>query len=109
MLYYVKRKLQFDTKIRGRMAAIGAIIDWLANFALIEVFPVMLSAIGLAGSMPIFSALDIIALVFVIMFVPETKGMSLEEVVRMFEIVPLSKMRRGKELVMGENKQVKAK
>jgi sugar porter (SP) family MFS transporter len=99
----------FDTKIRGRMAAIGAIIDWLANFALIEVFPVMLSVIGLAGSMFIFSALDIIALVFVIMFVPETKGMSLEEVVRMFEIVPLSKMRRGKEILMEENKQVKAK
>jgi hypothetical protein len=57
----------------------------------------------------IFSALDIIALVFVIMFVPETKEMSLEEVVRMFEILPLSKMRRGKEIVMGENKQVKAK
>ncbi|MFP3169835.1 MAG: hypothetical protein RXQ98_01200 [Sulfolobaceae archaeon] len=57
----------------------------------------------------IFSALDIIALVFIIMFVPETKGMSLEEVVRMFEIVPLSKMRRGREIVMGENKQVKAK
>ena len=57
----------------------------------------------------ICSALDIIALVFIIMFVPETKGMSLEEVVRMFEIVPLSKMSRGREIVMKENRQVKAK
>ncbi|BCU69142.1 sugar porter family MFS transporter [Stygiolobus caldivivus] len=99
----------FDTRVRGRMAAIGAIIDWLANFALIEVFPVMLSTIGLSGSMFVFSALDVIALAFVILFLPETKGMSLEEVVRMFETVPLGKLRHGKEIIAKENKEVKAK
>nr|WP_268744915.1 MFS transporter [Candidatus Acidianus copahuensis] len=39
----------FDTRIRGRMAALIAFIDWISNFVIIEVFPVMLSTIGLAG------------------------------------------------------------
>ncbi|EZQ01961.1 sugar transporter, partial [Candidatus Acidianus copahuensis] len=33
----------FDTRIRGRMAALIAFIDWISNFVIIEVFPVMLS------------------------------------------------------------------
>jgi hypothetical protein len=32
---------------RGRAAAIGASVDWIANFALIEVFPAWHNAIGL--------------------------------------------------------------
>ena len=39
----------FPTAVRGRAASTGATVDWLANFALIEVFPVWKSAIGLAG------------------------------------------------------------
>lgn len=89
----------FDTRIRGRMAAIGALIDWLSNFVIIEVFPVMLSSIGLAGSMFIFAILDAVALVFVYLFVPETKGLSLEEIVKMFKQVPFTQLRHGKELI----------
>jgi hypothetical protein len=29
----------FPTEIRGQAAAFAAMVDWLANFALIEVFP----------------------------------------------------------------------
>ncbi|WP_369609713.1 sugar porter family MFS transporter [Sulfurisphaera javensis] len=98
----------FDTRVRGRMASIGALIDWLANFALIEVFPVMLSSVGLAGSMFIFSALDLAALIFVFFFIPETKGLSLEEIVRMFNEVPLTKMKEGRELVInGEHEAIR--
>ena len=96
MLYYVKRKLQFNC-------------GYFKSIRHQESQQILLDYNDIGSYRRIFSALDIIALVFVIMFVPETRGMSLEEVVRMFEIVPLSKMRRGKEIVMGENKQVKAK
>ncbi|QIW24090.1 MFS transporter [Sulfolobus sp. S-194] len=92
----------FDTRIRGRMAAIGALIDWLANFALIEVFPVILSTVGLSGSMFIFFALDLVALAFVYFFIPETKGMSLEDIVNMFSSVPISKIKDGREIVLGK-------
>jgi len=90
----------FKTAVRGRMAAIIALLDWLANFAIIEVFPVMLSSVGLAGPMFIFGALDAIALAIVYFLLPETKGLSLEQVVKMFGETPVSQLRKGRELVL---------
>lgn len=85
----------FDTAIRGRMAAIIAFIDWISNFTIMEVFPVMLSTLGLAGSMFIFAILDAIALIIVYFLMPETKGLSLEQVVKMFAETPLTQLRRA--------------
>ncbi|BDC18908.1 MFS transporter [Acidianus sp. HS-5] len=95
----------FKTAMRGRMAALIALLDWVANFAIIEVFPVMLSTIGLAGSMFVFSALDAIALAIVYFLLPETKGLSLEQVVKMFGETPVSQLRKGRELVLKEEKE----
>jgi sugar porter (SP) family MFS transporter len=75
----------FPTAVRGQAAAIAAAIDWLANFALIEVFPTWQSGIGLAGVMVCFAALALAAIAFVFWFLPETKGMPVEEIVKVFE------------------------
>jgi MFS transporter, SP family, arabinose:H+ symporter len=75
----------FPTAVRGRAAGIGATVDWLANFALIEVFPAWQRGIGLAWVMVCFAALAVLAIVFVARFLPETKGLSLEQVVTVFE------------------------
>lgn len=75
----------FPTAVRGRAAAIGAAVDWLANFAIIEAFPAWQGAIGLAWVMVCFAALAVVAMLFVARFLPETKGLSLEEVISLFE------------------------
>jgi sugar porter (SP) family MFS transporter len=75
----------FPTEVRGQAAAFCAMIDWLANFALIEIFPVWQNAISLAGVMVCFAALALVAIVFVWKFLPETKGLPVEEIVRAFE------------------------
>ena len=75
----------FPTAVRGQGAAIAATVDWLANFALIEAFPVWQNAIGLAGVMVCFAALCAAAIAFVFWFLPETKGLPVEEIVRVFE------------------------
>jgi MFS transporter, SP family, arabinose:H+ symporter len=75
----------FPTAVRGQAAAFAAMIDWLANFLLIEVFPVWQNAISLAGVMVCFAALCVLAIVFVYRFLPETKGLPVEEIVRVFE------------------------
>jgi sugar porter (SP) family MFS transporter len=75
----------FPTAVRGQAAAIGATVDWLANYALIEAFPAWQRSIGLGWVMICFAALSVLAVVFVLMFVPETKGMSVEEITEMFE------------------------
>ena len=75
----------FPTAVRGQAAAIAAMFDWLANFALIEVFPVTQNAISLGGVMVVFAGLCALAIVFVWKFLPETKGLPVEEIVQVFE------------------------
>jgi MFS family permease len=75
----------FPTAVRGQAAAFAAMIDWLANFALIQVFPSAQNAIGLAGVMVIFAGLCALAIVFVWKFLPETKSLPVEEIVKVFE------------------------
>ena len=75
----------FPTSVRGRAAAIGATADWLANFVLILVFPLWISAIGLSWVMVCFAALCLLAIAFVAAYLPETKGLSVEEVTRVFD------------------------
>ena len=75
----------FPTAVRGQAAAIAAAVDWLANFALIMVFPVWQNAISLGGVMVCFAALALAAIAFVYWFLPETKRLPVEEIVRVFE------------------------
>jgi MFS family permease len=75
----------FPTAVRGRAAAIGACVDWLANYALIEAFPVWHNAIGLGWVMVSFAVLCLVAIGFVYRFLPETKGLSVEHAVQVFE------------------------
>jgi MFS family permease len=75
----------FPTAVRGRAAAIAACVDWLANYALIEAFPVWHNAIGLAWVMVCFAVLCVVAIGFVYKFLPETKGLSVEQAVHVFE------------------------
>ncbi len=75
----------FPTAVRGQAAAVGATVDWLANFALIEVFPIWQAGIGLPWVMVCFAGLCLAALVFVGRFLPETKGRSLEEITELYE------------------------
>src|SRR6201996_246003 len=75
----------FPTAVRGQAASIAATVDWLANFALIEGFPVTQNAISLGGVMVVFAGLCALAIVFVWKFLPETKELPVEEIVRVFE------------------------
>lgn len=75
----------FPTEVRGRMAATVAFVDWIANFAIIELFPIMKNNIGLMGVMIVFAVLSILAVVFVSAKMPETKGLSVEEINALFE------------------------
>jgi MFS family permease len=75
----------FPTDVRGRAASTGATVDWLANFALVEVFPIWQSGIGLGWVLACFAALCVLAIGFVYRFVPETKGHSVEEITEIFD------------------------
>ncbi|HXM58602.1 MAG TPA: sugar porter family MFS transporter [Candidatus Dormibacteraeota bacterium] len=75
----------FPTAVRGRAASIGATADWVANFAIVLLFPIWQTAIGLAWVMVCFAVLAVLAIAFVGAFLPETKGLSVEEITQVFE------------------------
>jgi MFS transporter, SP family, arabinose:H+ symporter len=75
----------FPTSVRAEAASIAATVDWLANFALIEVFPVWQGAVGLAWVLVGFAGLSLLAILFIFKFLPETKGRSVEDTIQLFE------------------------
>ena len=75
----------FPTSVRGTAAASAATVNWLANFVIIVAFPAMNTAFGLPAVMLLFAVLAVFAFLFTMKFLPETKGLSVEQVVEVFE------------------------
>jgi MFS transporter, SP family, arabinose:H+ symporter len=75
----------FPTSVRGSAAATAATVNWLSNFVIIVAFPAMNTAFGLPAVMLLFVVLSVLAFLFTQRFLPETKGLSVEEVVDVFE------------------------
>ncbi|MFI7386992.1 sugar porter family MFS transporter [Streptomyces sp. NPDC049813] len=68
----------FPNRIRAAALGVAASAQWLANFAITKTFPSM-SEWSLTGSYIIYGAFAAISIPFVMKFVKETKGKSLEE------------------------------
>ncbi len=75
----------FPTAVRGRAAAICACVNWLSNFLIVQFFPAWHSAIGLAWVMVCLAALAVGGALFVARYLPETKELSVEQVIHVFE------------------------
>ena len=69
----------FPNKIRAAALAIGAFAQWIANFLITLTFPPLLSSLGLGGSYSLYAFFSLLSLIFVVLFIRETKGMQLEE------------------------------
>lgn len=53
---------------------------WLLAFTTTKFLPILMSTIDFHGSMFLFSGVCLICMVFIVIFVPETKGKSYEEI-----------------------------
>ena len=89
-LRYLRAVRHPSTAEPGRIRPEWIAARWLANFLLVEVFPVWQNAIGLGGVLVCFAALCALAIAFIWKFLPETKGLPVEEIVRIFEQNPAS-------------------
>jgi sugar porter (SP) family MFS transporter len=76
----------FPTRIRGRAMAIATVCLWIANYIVSQTFPMMdenqwlLARFHHAFPFWVYGAFSAVLLVFVCLFVPETKGKTLEEI-----------------------------
>ncbi|NQZ81537.1 MAG: sugar porter family MFS transporter [Colwellia sp.] len=68
----------FNNRIRGAALAVAASAQWIANFAITMTFPMMLGSIGLAGAYGLYAISAFISIFFVIKYIKETRGVSLE-------------------------------
>jgi sugar porter (SP) family MFS transporter len=66
--------------IRGAAMGVAVFANWAANFIVSQSFPVLLKDLGPGPVFLGYAVIGLIALVFVKVLVPETKGRSLEEI-----------------------------
>eukprot|EP00262_Sarcandra_glabra_P022455 TRINITY_DN995_c0_g1_i1.p1 TRINITY_DN995_c0_g1~~TRINITY_DN995_c0_g1_i1.p1 ORF type:complete len:206 (-),score=26.84 TRINITY_DN995_c0_g1_i1:325-942(-) len=70
---------------RGVCGGMSATVNWVSNLIVAETFLTVAEAVGTASTFLILAGVSVVAFVFVAWFVPETKGMSFEEVERMWK------------------------
>ncbi|MFD4603525.1 sugar porter family MFS transporter [Streptomyces sp. NPDC058464] len=68
----------FPMRMRGFGMGVAAVVLWLTNFVIGLVFPSLVSAIGISNTFFLFVVAGILSLTFVKLYVPETRGRTLE-------------------------------
>jgi len=72
----------YPTKIRGKAMSLATLTVWGANWVVAGTFLSLVHGAGPSGAFWIFAILCVLAFVFCLAFVPETKGRSLEDIER---------------------------
>jgi sugar porter (SP) family MFS transporter len=68
----------FNNRIRGHALALAGSAQWVANFLVSATFPTLRTA-GLGLAYGLYTAAAVVSLVFVLVFIRETKGKELED------------------------------
>lgn len=74
----------FPLRFRGKALSVAVIANFSSNLFVTFFFPVLLRVVGPSATFYIFAAVDIYAIIFIYLRVPETRSMSLEQIERMF-------------------------
>jgi len=72
----------FPNRIRGAAISVAVSALWVACFILTFMFPILKGAVGMAKVFWLYSAICFAGFIFVYLRVPETKGMTLEQIER---------------------------
>lgn len=72
-------------RFRGVGMGLCVLFDWMVNFTIGLFFPVLLSTLGLGATFCIFVVIGVLAIIFTKLFVPETRGKTLEQIEKEFK------------------------
>jgi sugar porter (SP) family MFS transporter len=85
----------FPLRVRGPGMSMASISNWGFNFVVVFAFPLMLAGPGLAATFTLFAVICLGGMVFTLVRVPETTGLSLEAIERHLQSGrPLAALRR---------------
>ncbi|KAH9302071.1 hypothetical protein KI387_013654, partial [Taxus chinensis] len=75
----------YPSQYRSMCGGIAATACWVSNLIVSETFLTLVNAVGTSKTFLIFAAIVVAAFIFVLTFVPETKGLTLEEVEKIWQ------------------------
>ncbi|KAJ4980244.1 hypothetical protein NE237_031081 [Protea cynaroides] len=75
----------YPLRFRGVCGGIAATANWISNLIVAQSFLSLTQAIGTSWTFLIFGVISVVALFFVLICVPETKGLPIEEVEKMLD------------------------
>lgn len=70
----------YPTRYRGVAMSLSTAISWACTLLVVQFFPWMLNNLGGMVSFGIFAGFSLIAFIFIKLYIPETKGKSLEQI-----------------------------
>ncbi len=70
----------FPVRLRGIGMGMAVLFLWLCNFLVGLFFPVLLDGIGLSATFFLFAMFGIAGIIYVVKALPETRGLSLEQI-----------------------------
>ncbi len=76
----------FPLRMRGTGMGFAIFFVWMTVYAVTFTFPILISLVGLGCSFFIFAGLGVLGLLFVKHYMPETKGLSMEDIERKFRM-----------------------
>lgn len=68
------------SRLRAKVVALGTVLNWLADWAVVGSFLTLSQALGEVGTFALYAVINVLAVAFVWLLVPETKGRHLEDV-----------------------------
>ena len=75
----------FPNRIRGKALAFASFTQWIFNFLVVLLFPHFLASFGGAKTFLFLALMSLLQWLFTYLYVPETKGKSLEEIEHLWE------------------------
>jgi len=75
----------YPLKFRSMGNSVSSAVNWVSNIIVSQIFPVIVGVIGTGTTFVGFAGFCLLAILFIFCFVPETKGLSMSEISRLFE------------------------
>eukprot|EP00253_Pinus_taeda_P011130 PITA_11130 len=92
----------FPLRLRAQAASLGVIVNRIVSGIVAMTFLSVSRAITVSGTFFLFACLSVLCVVFIYIFVPETKGKTLEEIAASFDEEEAKRLSQGAELELGD-------
>ncbi len=76
----------YPTWARSTAISIATMVNWMCNLVVSMTFLTLTDSLGQPPTFGMYAGFSVLGLIFIIMFVPETKGQSLEAVEKLFKV-----------------------